>query len=53
MSMAGGNILPIGSISGLALLRTERMRVGWYFRNVGWRALIGGIVGMALLWSIV
>ena len=53
MSMAGGNILPIGSISGLALLRTERMRVGWYFRNVGWRALIGGIVGMALLWSII
>ena len=48
----GGNILPIGSISGLALIRTERMRVGWYFANVGWKVLLGGILGMALLWFI-
>ena len=48
----GGNILPIGSISGLALIRTERMRVGWYFANVGWKVLLGGVLGMALLWFI-
>jgi putative Na+/H+ antiporter len=48
----GGNILPIGSISGLALIRTERMRVGWYFANVGWKVLLGGVLGMALLWLI-
>ena len=48
----GGNILPIGSISGLALIRTERMRVGWYFANVGWKVLLGGILGMAVLWFI-
>ena len=48
----GGNILPIGSISGLALIRTERMRVGWYFAHVGWKVLLGGLLGMALLWSI-
>ena len=48
----GGNILPIGSISGLALIRTERMRVGWYFANVGWKVLLGGLLGMALLWFI-
>ena len=48
----GGNILPIGSISGLALIRTERMRVGWYFAHVGWKVLLGGLLGMALLWFI-
>ena len=48
----GGNLLPIGSISGLALIRTERMRVGWYFANVGWKVLLGGVLGMALLWLI-
>ncbi len=49
----GGNILPIGSISGLALIQTERMRVGWYFIHVGWKALLGGILGMLLLWFLV
>mgnify|MGYP000675547866 FL=1 len=48
----GGNILPIGSISGLALIRTERMRVGWYFAHVGWKVLLGGLLGMVLLWFI-
>ena len=32
-----------------ALLKMERMHVGWYFRNVGWRALCGGIIGFVIL----
>lgn len=49
-SAVGGNLLAIGSSSGLALLKMERIHVGWYFRNVGVKALVGGLVGFALLW---
>ena len=48
--MAGGNILGIGTISGLALMKMERMHVGWFFRNIGWKALLGGVIGLAILW---
>ncbi len=48
--MAGGNILSVGTASGLALMKMEHMRVGWFFRNVGWMALIGGCLGLALMW---
>ena len=23
---------------------------GWYFRNIGWKALMGGVIGLAILW---
>ena len=48
--MAGGNVLGIGSMSGLALMKMERMHVVWFFRNIGWKALLGGVVGLAILW---
>ena len=48
--MAGGNILGIGTISGLALMKMEHMHMGWFFRNIGWKALLGGVVGLAILW---
>ena len=48
--MAGGNILGIGTMSGLALMKMERMHVGWFFRHVGWKALVGGVIGLGLLW---
>lgn len=47
--MAGGNILGIGTISGLALMKMEHMHVGWYFKNIGWKALLGGVVGLVIL----
>ena len=48
--MAGGNVLGIGTISGLALMKMEHMRMGWFFRNIGWKALVGGVAGLAILW---
>ena len=48
--MAGGNVLGIGTISGLALMKMELMHMGWYFRNIGWKALVGGVLGLAILW---
>lgn len=50
--MAGGNILVTGSMSGLALMKMERMHVGWYFRNVGWKALAGGMLGLVVMWLL-
>ena len=37
-------------MSGLALMKMERMHVGWFFRHVGWKALVGGIIGLGFLW---
>ncbi len=53
MVVAGGNVLTIGTVSGFALMKMERMHVVWYFRNVGWKALIGSLMGLASLWLIV
>ena len=43
-------LLGIGTISGLALMKMEHMRMGWFFRNIGWKALVGGVAGLAILW---
>ena len=48
--MAGGNVLGIGTISGLALMKMEHMHMGWFFRYIGWKALLGGVIGLAILW---
>ena len=50
-SAMGGNILPLGSISGLALMKMEKVHVGWYFKNVGFVALIGWLFGIATMWA--
>lgn len=44
-----GNIFLIGSIGGLALKKTENLRLGWYFRNVGVKCLIGCVVGYIVM----
>lgn len=49
-SAMGGNILMVGSASGLALMKMERIHVGWYLRNVGWVAAAGCLIGLAVLW---
>ncbi len=48
--MAGGNVLGIGTVSGLALMKMEHMNMNWFFRNIGWKALLGGVAGLAILW---
>lgn len=45
----GGNVLCISSMSGLALVKMERIRIGWYVKNVGGMALLGLVVGMVLM----
>lgn len=52
VSALGGNILCMSSMSGLALMRIEQVRLGWYFRNVGWKALVGGVAGYVALYLV-
>lgn len=44
-----GNIVAIGSMSGVALLKMERMRITWYMAHVGWKAAAGWMVGLAVM----
>ena len=48
-SALGGNILAIGSMSVLALMKAERVHIWWYLKNVGWKALVGGFVGIIIM----
>ena len=52
-SAAGGGVLCIGSMSGLAFMKMERVRVGWFFRNIGWKCMVGAVAGMAVFWAVV
>ena len=45
----GGNILCVGSLSGVAFLKTENARVGWYISNVGWKVFVGAALGLAVM----
>lgn len=50
-SAMGGNTLLIGSVSGLALMKMERIRLGWYLRNVGWICFVAWLIGLAIMWG--
>lgn len=47
----GGSLLCFSTASGLALMKMERMRVGWYLKNCSLKILVGWCVGLALLWG--
>jgi Na+/H+ antiporter NhaD/arsenite permease-like protein len=46
----GGCLLTIGSISGLALMRMEHVRLGWYVKHMTPKVLLGWIIGFIILW---
>lgn len=48
----GGSFLLIGSMSGLALLKSERIRLGWYFRNIGLKAVLGWAIGLGVMYLL-
>lgn len=50
-SAMGGNMLLIGSVSGLALMKMERIRLGWYLRNIGWICFVAWLIGLAIMWG--
>ena len=46
----GGCLLSVGSASGMALMKMEHIHLGWYFRNMTLKVLIGWLVGLGILW---
>ena len=48
----GGNVLCVGSMSGLALMKMEKLHVGWYLRHIGWKAMLGAVAGLVVLWAL-
>lgn len=51
-SAIGGNFFLIGSVSGLALMKMERIHIGWYFKNAGWISILAWIMGLFLMWGM-
>ena len=39
------------SSSGLALMKMERIHIGWYFRNITPKVAVGWLLGMIILWA--
>ena len=46
----GGCMLSVGSVSGLALMKMEHIRLGWYLRNLTLKVLAGWLIGLVVLW---
>lgn len=46
----GGCLLSVGSVSGLALMQMEHIRLGWYLRNMTLKVLAGWLFGLVVLW---
>ena len=49
---AGGCLLSVGSIGGIALMKMEHVKLGWYLKNITPKMLVGWIVGMVALWAV-
>ena len=46
----GGCLLSIGSTSGIALMKMEHVRLGWYLKHLTPKVLIGFLLSLGLLW---
>ena len=46
----GGCLLSVGSISGMALMKMEHVKLGWYLTNCSLKVLAGWLVGLGILW---
>lgn len=46
----GGCLLSVGSTSGIALMRMEQVRLGWYLKKITPKVLTGWLVGLGVLW---
>lgn len=49
----GSSVLTVGSVSGIVYMQAERVGMSWYFRHVGAKVLLAGILGLAVLYFTV
>ena len=47
----GGCLLCVGTTSGIALMKMERMRITWYLRNLTPKIFAGFIIGLVILYA--
>lgn len=47
----GGCLLCVGSVSGVALMKMEHVRLGWYLRHLTLKVAVGWLLGLAVLWA--
>lgn len=47
----GGCLFCYAGYSGLALMKMERIKVGWYFKTCTLKIAIGWAIGLAILWA--
>ena len=45
VTAVGSSVLAVGSVSGIVYMRTERVGMSWYFKHVGSKVLLAGIIG--------
>ena len=53
VTAVGSSVLTIGSVSGIVYMRTERVGMSWYFKHVGSKVLLAGIIGLVVLYFMV
>lgn len=46
----GGSLLSIGTASGLALMKMERMHLGWYMKHFSGKVILGMMAGLLVLY---
>ena len=46
----GGCLLSVGSACGMALMKMEHVHLGWYFKNITVKVLLGWLAGLGILW---
>ena len=46
----GGCLLSVGSTSGLALMKMEHVRLGWYLKTVTPKMIAGFLLGLLVLY---
>lgn len=49
----GSSVLAVGSVSGVVYMQAERVGMSWYFKHVGLKVLLAGIIGFVVLYFTV
>lgn len=51
-SAVGGSLLSIGTMAGVALMRTEGMTLRWYIQHISGKILAGWLVGFLVFYAL-
>ena len=49
----GSSVLTVGSMAGIVYMQSEHVGISWYFRHVGLKVLLAGVIGMSILYFTV